>query len=327
VTGRLLVFGGGGFVGGNLCTVALRDGWEVHVADAAVRDALPGAAWHRIDITDGSAVAALVARVKPTAVVDLAAVADIDRAERERELARAVNVDAARSIASAARAAGACCVYFSSDAVFAGTAERYVEDDALAPVNWYGRTKADGERAVREEHPDAAIVRISLVLGFPVTAGNSFLAGLEKKLAAAAVVPCPVDEIRTPIDELTLSAAVLELCRTRFAGILHLGATDSVDRFTLTRRAAVLMGFDEALVAAQKPGPSEVTAAPPPARAASAERTAGAAPPARAARHRRGVISVEKARALLATPMLDWETSLHRAVELRPDPPAAAKGR
>lgn len=301
MTGRLLVFGGGGFVGGNLCTVALRDGWEVHAADAAVRDALPGAAWHRIDITDGAAVAALAARVKPTAVVDLAAVADIDRAERERELAWAVNVDAALSIASAARAAGACCVYFSSDAVFAGTADRYVEKDTLGPVNWYGRTKADGELAVREAHPEAAIVRISLVLGFPVTDGNSFIAGLEKKLAAGTVVPCPVDEIRTPIDVLTLSAAVLELCRMRFAGVLHLGSTDSVDRFTLTRRAAVLMGFDETLVAAQQPGP-----------------TGGAAQPGRAARHRRGVISVERAQALLATPMLDWETSLRRAIEGRP---------
>ena len=302
---RLLAFGGGGFVGGNLSALALRDGWEVHVADAAVRDAPPGALWHRIDITDGPAVAALISRVKPAAVVDLAAVADIDRAERERDLARAVNVDAARSIAAVSATAGASFVYFSSDAVFAGTAERYVEENALGPVNWYGRTKADGERLVREAHPGAAIVRISLVLGFPVTGGaaarprdgNSFLAGLEKKLAAGTAVPCPVDEIRTPIDVLTLSAAVLELCRTRFEGVLHLGSTDSVDRFTLTRRAAVLMEFDASLVTVQQPGP---------------------AVPGRAARHRRGVIGVEKARRLLSAPMLDWETSLRRAVEGRP---------
>ncbi len=253
MNGRLLVFGGGGFVGGVLCALALRDGWDVHVADAAVRDALPDATWHRIDITDAAAVAALTGVVRPDAVVDLAAVADIDRAERERELARAVNVDAAGSIAAAAAAAGAACVYFSSDAVFAGTAERYAEDDPLAPVNWYGQTKADGERAVREAHPTAAIVRISLVLGFPVTDGNSFLAGLEKKLKAGQAVPSPAEEIRTPIDVLTLSAAVLELCRTRFAGTIHLGATDSVDRFTLTRRAAELLGYDAALVTAQPP--------------------------------------------------------------------------
>ncbi len=313
MNGRLLVFGGGGFVGGNLCTLALRDGWEVHVADAAVRDALPGAAWHRIDITDPAGVAALTTAVRPDAVVDLAAVADIDRAERERDLARAVNVDAARSIAAAAAAAGAACVYVSSDAVFAGTAERCAEDDPLAPVNWYGRTKADGERAVREAHPSAAIVRISLVLGFPVTVGaaarpgdgNSFLAGLEKKLAAGQAVPSPADEIRTPIDVLTLAAAVLELCRTRFAGTIHLGATDSVDRLTMTRRAAELLGYDPALVT------SPVAAAGP--------------DPARAARHRRGVIGVEKARRLLATPMMDWQASLRRAIETRPA--AGTKGR
>lgn len=308
--GRLLVFGGGGFVGGNLCALALREGWDVHVADAAVRDALPGATWHRIDITDAAAVSALTSAVGPTAVVDLAAVADIDRAERERDLARAVNVEAARSIAAAASAAGAACVYFSSDAVFAGTAERYVEGDAPAPVNWYGRTKADGEAAVRAAHPGAAIVRISLVLGFPVTDGNSFLAGLEKKLAAGQPVPAPADEIRTPIDVATLVAAVLELCRKRFAGTIHLGATDSVDRLALTRRAAELLGFDAALV----------TALPP----AGAAVGTGGAVPARAARHRRGVIGVEKARGMLATPLVDWQASLRRAVELRPDRPAAA---
>jgi len=308
MNGRLLVFGGGGFVGGNLCTLALREGWDVHVADAAVRDALPGATWHRIDITDAAAVATLTAAVRPDAVVDLAAVADIDRAERERDLARAVNVDAARSIATAAAAAGAACVYFSSDAVFAGTAERYAEDDPPAPVNWYGQTKADGERAVLAAHPTAAIVRISLVLGFPVTVGaaarpgdgNSFLAGLQKKLAAGQAVPSPAEEIRTPIDVLTLSAAVLELCRTRFAGTIHLGATDSVDRFTMTRRAAELLGFDASLVTAQPPGPAG----------------AGASP-ARAARHRRGVISVQKARRLLRTPMMDWQAGLRRAIETR----------
>src|SRR4030042_4877110 len=60
--------------------------------------------------------------------------------------------------------------------------------------------------------PAAAIVRISLVLGFPVTDGNSFIAGLERKLAAGTAVPCPVDEIRTPIDVVTLLPPVLELC-------------------------------------------------------------------------------------------------------------------
>jgi dTDP-4-dehydrorhamnose reductase len=297
MSGKLLVFGGGGFVGGNLCSLALGEGWEVHVADATVRDALPGASWHAVDITRAEKVRALVSDVRPQAVVDLAAVADVDRAEREKDLARAVNVEAARVIAAACAGAGARCIYFSSDAVFAGTAERYAEEDAPDPVNWYGRTKADGEQAVREACPRAVIVRISLVLGFPVTDGNSFLAGLEQKLAAGAPVACPTEEIRTPIDVLTLCACVLELCRPGFAGAIHLGATDSVDRFTLTRRAASLMGARETLVTAQQQGQPQV---------------------GRAARHRRGVLSVDKATRLLVTPLLDWERTLQKAFDDRP---------
>jgi dTDP-4-dehydrorhamnose reductase len=297
MSGRLLVFGGGGFVGGNLCTLALGKGWEVHVADSRIRDALRGASWHAVDITSAESVRALMREVHPTAVVDLAAVADVDRAEREKDLARAVNVEAARVIASAAADAGARCIYFSSDAVFAGTAERYAEEDPPDPVNWYGRTKADGEQAVRSSCPGAVIVRISLVLGFPVTDGNSFLAGLEQKLAFGTVVPCPAEEIRTPIDVVTLCTCVLELCRPGFEGAIHLGATNSVDRFTLTRRAASLMGASETLVTIQEQG-QQLTG--------------------RAARHRRGVISVEKAKSMLATPLLDWERSLQKAFDDRP---------
>jgi dTDP-4-dehydrorhamnose reductase len=297
MSGRLLVFGGGGFVGGNLCSLALGEGWEVHIADATLRAALQGATWHVVDITQSEKVRALVREVRPDAVIDLAAVADVDRAERERDLARTVNVEAARVIAAECAGVGARCIYFSSDAVFAGTAEGYTEEDAPDPVNWYGRTKADGEQAVREACPGAVIVRISLVLGFPVTDGNSFLAGLEQKLAGGNVVPCPVDEIRTPIDVLTLCACVLELCRPGFAGVIHLGSTNSVDRFTLSRRAASLLGAKETLVTVQQPGLPQ---------------------PGRAARHRRGVISVDRAKSLLATPLLDWERTLQKALDDRP---------
>ena len=294
---RLLVFGGGGFVGGNLCTLALGRGWDVHVADSSIKDTLRQVSWHALDITQESDVRGLMSAVRPSAVVDLAAVADVDRAERERDLARAVNVQAARVIASACALNGSRCVYFSSDAVFAGTAETYREEDATGPVNWYGQTKADGETAVKDACPGAVVVRISLVLGFPVTDGNSFLAGLEKKLAAGATVPCPTDEIRTPIDVTTLASCVLELCTGDFRGTIHLGSTDSVDRLTLTRRAASLMGVSPALVTEQPTGVSR---------------------PGRAPRHSRGVISVEKARKLLATPLLTWDRGLQKAFDERP---------
>lgn len=302
---RLVLFGGGGFVGGNLARAAIAQGWSVDIVDAQEMpgaSSVPGAPsahgakWHTADITDAAAVRALVAELRPSAAVDLAAVADIDRAERERELAWAVNVEAARTIAAACARCGAHVLYFSSDAVFEGTAARYAEEDPLNPVNYYGRTKMEGEAAVRAAHPGAAILRISLALGFPVTTGNSFLAGLEAALKAGRQVTAPRDEIRTPVDVYTLASCVLELARTRFAGTIHVGSTDSIDRGSLTRRAAALMGYPDARIATTP---------------------AGGPAGGRAPRHRNGIIAVDRARGLLATPLLTVEQTLHRAIVKR----------
>jgi dTDP-4-dehydrorhamnose reductase len=141
------------------------------------------------------------------------------------------------------------------------------------------------------------VVRLSLVLGFPVTgAGNSFLAGLEAKLREGREVPCPADEIRTPIDVVTLSECVLELLDLRFGGVMHLGATDSIDRYTLTRLAADLIARRPDLVVRQGGGTLQ---------------------PGRAARHKNGIISVDKAQKVLRTPLPTVERALHRAIEER----------
>jgi dTDP-4-dehydrorhamnose reductase len=300
----IVIFGGGGFVGGHLAAQAMEAGWEVHIADAAQQAGVERAEWHLLDIRQAEEVRRLLRAVAPTAVVNLAAVADIDRAEREKELARAINIEAARTIAEAAAAAGSTCLYMSSDAVFDGTAERYGEEDDVRPVNYYGRTKVEGERAVRRAHPSAAVVRISLVLGFPVTAGNSFFAGLEEKLRRGAEVAAPSDEIRTPVDAVTLARCLLEMIDIRFSGLLHIGATDSIDRAALTRRAAALLGYPDARVLVRNQDQ-----------------------PGRAPRHKRGVIDVSKARRLLSTPLLTCDEFIRRAIETRPEKGETPHGR
>ena len=296
-TGRTLLILGSGFVGGNLCAIARRQGWDVHGVDASAQQQDPAMTLHVQYLTDAPALTALVERVRPSAVVDLAAIADIDRAERERDLAWAVNVEAARTMAAACQALGVPCVYFSSDAVFAGTAASYGEEDETGPVNWYGKTKLEGEKAVSAACPGATIVRLSLVLGFPVGAvGNSFFAGLEAKLRDGREIPCPADEIRTPVDVITLGECVLELIQARVGGPIHIGSTDSIDRLTLTRRVATAMGYGTERITAQVNDGS----------------TSG-----RAARHKNGIIRVAAAQRILRTPLLSVDGSIRRAFDER----------
>ncbi len=290
---KLLVFGGNGFVGGNLVELALEQGWQVVVADLAVYPRVDGARWIGVDITQPDQILQVFQETKPDAVVNVAALADIDRVERDREFAWKINVDGARWVAHNCATIGTPYVFFSSDAVFDGLQGPYVEENLPNPVNYYGVTKAEAERAVLVSHPGAAVIRISLVLGMPRTTGNSFMAGLQEKLRVGKVVLCPPDEIRTPLDVHTLSACVLELMSVRFSGLLHIGCTESIDRYTLTRRLAQEMGYTQDLVQAQADFGDQ---------------------PGRAPRHKNGILDVSKARRVLNTRLLSLDETIHNAL-------------
>jgi dTDP-4-dehydrorhamnose reductase len=293
---RILLFGGAGFVGGNLAAVALRGGWSVCVADQAAGLGLDGVDERKVDVSAPDSVDEVIGDFSPSAVVNMAAIASIDAAERDQELARKVNVEGARNVAQSCARRNLRHIFFSSDAVYSGSADAYSEQDTPDPVNYYGRTKAAAERAVLSTHRGAVIVRLSLVLGFPVVRGNSFLASLQGKLAAGHTVPCPLDEVRTPVDVITLSECVLELAQREVAGVFHIGGTESINRYDLAVMLARKMGLEEAGLVPFGPE----------------ARVVGRAP-----RHKNGVLSVAKAQRLLRTEMLDLDATIDRALRER----------
>ena len=108
-----------------------------------------------VDIADKGEVDALVKREQPDVIVNAAAYTAVDRAESEEDAVRSVNVFGARNLA----ATGVRLVQLSTDFVFDGSAnEPYAPNAATAPLGVYGRSKLDGETAVRELLPDNSIV-------------------------------------------------------------------------------------------------------------------------------------------------------------------------
>jgi dTDP-4-dehydrorhamnose reductase len=97
----------------------------------------------------------------------------VDKAESEESLARAINADAPHVMAEEAKKIGACLIHYSTDYVFDGTkASPYEEHDPARPQNVYGRTKLEGERAVRESGAAHLIFRTAWVYS---TRGRNFL--------------------------------------------------------------------------------------------------------------------------------------------------------
>ena len=178
------------------------------------------------DVRDANAVAAALDAAQPEAVIHTAYVQDGPEA-------RSINVDGSAILARAARERGLRLVHISSDVIFSGQLGRPIrEDDLPDPVTEYGATKADAEAAVRAAHPEAVLVRTSLIYGGAEPSRH-------EQLALDVSVTFFDDEIRCPIAAPDLAAAVLELAaRPEISGPLHVAGADAVSRLEFAQLVA-----------------------------------------------------------------------------------------
>lgn len=230
----LIVTGAGGFVAGSILAQA-GDTWDVHAVSRG-EPALqrPWIHWHRFDPAETAKLDALASSAQPHAIIHTAALADIDFCQANRDKATEVNTTLTRSIADICRTRGLRLVFCSTDTVFDGEHAPYREQDTPVPVNFYAETKIAAEKIVSELGGLGVIARLSLVIGLPIAGvGNSFTAKVVASLKEGRKVTVPVEEIRTPIDVITLGQALLELAGNEFSGAIHLSGNDRLNRLEL----------------------------------------------------------------------------------------------
>jgi dTDP-4-dehydrorhamnose reductase len=251
---RLLVTGASGFVAGGVVTLAPED-WEVH---AVSRSAAPvdrrGLYWHSVDPLDEPAFERAFDEAQPQAVIHTAAMADIDACEARQDLAREVNVNLTRRIADLCRQSDSRLVFVSTDNAFDGNRGLYAESEPPNPVNFYGKTKVEAETVVRDSAPNSIVARTALVMGLPMHGtGNSFIQRMMRSWKEGKTVGVPEEEIRTPIDVITLGRALLELAQSDLQGYLHLAGNEVINRFAMARRIAERLGYPPDLVEPNDP--------------------------------------------------------------------------
>lgn len=186
-----------------------------------------GAGRQELDLCDPSSIDAVLRRVKPWAVINAAGYVKVDAAESDPEACRRDNVTGPVNLAAACRRRRLPFVTFSSDLVFDGSVGRpYREDDVPAPLNAYGRSKAEAERRILELLPNAIVIRTSAFFG-PWDSCNFATAAL-RQIASGRVFRAPADYTVSPTYVPDLAHAVLDLLLDGEGGIWHMANAGAV---------------------------------------------------------------------------------------------------
>jgi dTDP-4-dehydrorhamnose reductase len=217
---RVLVLGAGGMLGTDL----LQEWKSDELIPARSSDA---------DIRDFSQIESLIGRTRPDWIVLAAAYTDVDGSERNPELARAVNAKGTENVARAAQEQGARLFYISTDYVFDGLAKApYEPDDPIAPLNVYGRSKAEGEMAVRKLHSNWCIARTSWLFG---ASGPSFPEKILRASETRSELTVVSDQVGSPTFTRDLAGAIRNLVHMDARGTLNVTNEGSCSWFEFAR--------------------------------------------------------------------------------------------
>jgi dTDP-4-dehydrorhamnose reductase len=231
----IVVFGGNGQVGHELVRLA-----------AARGAPMKAFARSEADIADASAVERTLRDVRPALAVNAAAYTKVDLAETEVGAAERGNCHGPRLLAEACAAFEIPLLHISTDYVFDGRKEgAYREDDGVAPLGVYGRTKAAGEEAVRRALARHIILRTAWLYG---EFGSNFLKTMVRLAQQRDELRVVADQRGCPTSTRDLATAILTVAAQVTAGNTAWGTYHFAGTGVTTWH-----GFAERIVAAQAP--------------------------------------------------------------------------
>ncbi len=246
------------------------------------------------DVRDEARVHEAARGIEFDAVVHAAAMTDVDRCESEFELALSTNRDGTRHVAQLARERGAILVTLSTDYVFDGSKDgAYVEEDPTCPLNAYGRSKLEGERAALQTAPRCLIVRTAWVYGL---GGRNFVDTIAAKVERGEIPEVVTDQRGSPTYARDLVRGIERLLCRGVTGIVHVTNSGSTSWHGFAVAIAKHVGSQTEIL------PTTSERFPRPAR-----------------RPANSVLSGERYRALTGESLPHWEEALqdylaHRAV-------------
>lgn len=194
------------------------------------------------DISDREQGEELIDRYKPDAIVNLAAITNVDGCEDSAELARKINGEAPGIVAELCEKHHIKLLHMSTDYVFGGESNSPCkEEDPPSPRSVYGATKLLGETNVLTHNPSSLIVRIQWLYG---DGGENFITKIKRIAENTGIVEVVNDQRGTPTYAKDLAHPLKALLEGRYSGIYHMTNAGSCTWFEFAREIFLRLGMD-----------------------------------------------------------------------------------
>ncbi len=236
---KVMVFGGGGQLGVEVCREFERRQWTVQKYDR-----------QSLDVTDSARVEQVIGGANPKVVINCAAYNQVDIAEREPLAAYQANALAVRNLAMACRQAGAQLVHYSTDYVFDGSkGSPYVETDATHPLGAYAVSKLAGELYAQAYLFEPLIIRTSGVFGpgGMFTPRGNFVEVMLRLGGGSSPIRVVQDHFASPTFAPAIAVRTADMVEKEFRGVFHMGGGEAISWYEFAKLIFELAGIHPAL--------------------------------------------------------------------------------
>jgi dTDP-4-dehydrorhamnose reductase len=244
---RVLLTGGSGLLALNWAA-AIRNSHSVTLALHERQVSPMGVRTAKLDLGSVETVIDGLVQLEPQVVIHTAGLTNVEKCQSKPELARYVNVELATNVAKACARIGLPMVHISTDHLFSGEKPLADEDQPPAPINTYGKTKAEAESRVLDCHPGALVIRTNFY-GWGTSWRKSFSDTVINGLRAGNRLTLFSDVFYTPILIETLVQAAHDLIAVEADGIFHVVGDERISKYAFGLALAEEFGLDKSLVA------------------------------------------------------------------------------
>jgi len=200
-----------------------------------------------------------ILKFNPNFIINATAISDVDYCEKFKEKAYSVNVLGVKNLVKIAKKLQCKLIQISTDGIFSGRNESYVEDDIPNPLNYYGQTKLESENEVRNLS-DYLICRTNLLYGYVsqtklnersnYSKPTNFVLWVLSQLNKKNHIKIVNDQFSNPTLVDNLSKIIELSLKNNLVGLFHTTDVTCISRFEFAKKIALKFGYSESLISA-----------------------------------------------------------------------------